>query len=265
VPNPCPADPSEPAPADAAPPPEAVDATQSRSSPSELRALAARLVDAREEERLRVARKLHDEIGQMLSVVRLDLLALAASADNPDTAKQISASATQVAASLRSLQQISEDLRPLTLDDLGLHAALEALSDQASRRMGIEVTLRRDRDEPAMDPRVSTALYRAAQEALDNVERHARATEVDVTLRARGDRLELTIEDNGLGLPADALDRASAWGLRMVDQGMRALGGSLTLQNVRGGGGRLRLLVPRHPVPDAADPPDSTARLQRTT
>lgn len=207
-----------------------------------------------------MARKLHDEIGQMLSAVRLDLGALAASADNPAQAARITASAALVAASLRSLQQISEDLRPLALDDLGLHAALDALTDQASRRLGIEVTLRRDREEPAVDPRVSTAIYRAVQEALDNVERHAQATEVDVTLRGRGDRLELTVEDNGLGLPADALSRPSAWGLRTLEEGMRALGGTLALENVRGGGGRLRLLVPRHPARGPADEPPGTTR-----
>lgn len=221
------------------------------AEPAGLRALVARLVDAREEERLRVARRLHDDVGQMLTALRLELGALTLSADSPAQAERIAAVTELVGVSMASLRQISEDLRPLMLDDLGLHAALDWLADRASRRLGIEVTLRRDADEPAADPRVATALYRAVQEALDNVERHARATDVAIILRGRDDLLELTVEDNGLGLPAGALEQASAWGLRTLDERMHALGGTLALENVRGGGARLRVVVPRQPVPDA--------------
>ena len=209
-----------------------------------LRALVARLVDTREEERLRVARTLHDELGQMLTALRLELGAMALSAGSPAQAHRLTASAELVGASMATLRRISEDLRPLVLDDLGLHSALDWLADQASQRLGIEVTLRRDAEDPPVDPRVATAIYRAVQEALDNVERHARATDVAITLRRHADTLELTVEDNGLGLPAGARDQVTAWGLRTLDERMRALGGWLVLENVRGGGARLRLEVP---------------------
>ena len=235
------------------PAPGAASATTSTANasagPANLRALVARLVDAREEDRLRVARKLHDDVGQMLTALRLELGALALSASSPSQRERIAAMTELVGTSMGSLRQISEDLRPLVLDDLGLHAALDRLAGQASRRLGIEVTLRRDAEEPAVDPRVATALYRAVQEALANVERHARATDVAITLRAHDDCLDLTVEDNGLGLPAGALDRTEAWGLRTLDERMRTLGGTLTLDNVRGGGARLRLVVPRQPGP----------------
>jgi signal transduction histidine kinase len=228
--------------------PAAADIAPASPDPAALRALVARLVDTREEERLRVARKLHDELGQMLSALRLELGALAMSADSPEQAQRFTASAELVGASMATLRHISEDLRPLVLDDLGLHAALDWLADQASQRLGIEVTLRRDTEDHPADPRVATAIYRAVQEALDNVERHARATDVAITLRRQGETLELTVEDNGLGLPAGALDQATAWGLRTLDERMRALGGGLALENVRGGGARLRLVVPLQPA-----------------
>ena len=196
---------------------------------------------------MRVARKLHDELGQTLAALRLDLGALALAAGSTAQAERIASSADLVGASMRTLRQISEDLRPLVLDDLGLHAALEALAEQASRRLGIEVTLRCDAEEPDAEPRVSTAVYRAVQEALDNVERHARATDVAITLRNEDGRLELSVEDNGLGLPTAALEQPSAWGLRTLDERMRALGGALCLENLRGGGARLRVTVPLRP------------------
>lgn len=241
--------------------PTAGPGTSAAAEPAALRALVARLVDTREDERLRVARQLHDELGQVLTALRLELGALALSADSPAQSQRLSASAELVGASMATLRRISEDLRPLVLDDLGLHAALDWLAEQSSRRLGIEVTLRRDADEPPADPRVATAVYRAAQEALDNVERHARATDVALTLRREADTLVLTVEDNGLGVPAGALDQPSAWGLRTLDERMRLLGGALGLENVRGGGARLRLQVPLQPGPEpmaaagAAPPP----------
>lgn len=219
-----------------------------------LRDLVARLVDAREEERLRVARTLHDELGQLLTALRLELGALALVAGGPVQAQRLVASADLVGASMSALRRISEGLRPLVLDDLGLHAALEWLTEQSSRRLGIEVTLRRDADEPPADPRVATATYRAVQEALDNVERHARATDVAVTLHRQGESLELSVEDNGLGLPAGALEQPSTWRLRTLEEHIKVLGGSLWLENVRGGGTRLRLAVPLRPAQGPVEP-----------
>ena len=227
--------------------PASASAAKGLAEPAGLRALVARLVDAREEERLRVARRLHDDVGQMLTALRLELGALTLSAGSPAQSERIAAVTELVGASMASLRQISEDLRPLMLDDLGLHAALDWLADQSSRRLGIEVTLRRDAEEPAADPRVATALYRAVQEALDNVERHARATDVAITLRGRDGCLELTVEDNGLGLPSGALEQTAAWGLRTLDERMRALGGTLVVENVRSGGARLQAVVPLQP------------------
>jgi len=169
-----------------------------------LRALVARLVDTREDERLRVARRLHDELGQVLTALRLELGALALSADSPAQSQRLSASAELVGASMATLRRISEDLRPLVLDDLGLHAALDWLAEQSSRRLGIEVTLRRDADEPPADPRVATAVYRAAQEALDNVEPALAKASMTSFCARTALTSALMRSTTGLGVPAGA-------------------------------------------------------------
>ena len=119
--------------------PASASAAKGLAEPAGLRALVARLVDAREEERLRVARRLHDDVGQMLTALRLELGALTLSAGSPAQSERIAAVTELVGASMASLRQISEDLRPLMLDDLGLDDDTDWLGDKSSRGLGMEV------------------------------------------------------------------------------------------------------------------------------
>ena len=206
-------------------------------SPEALRAWAVSLVDAREEEQLRIARGMHDELGQLLTALRLELAGLA-------QAQRIASMKALIDETMVAVRRISDDLRPLMLDDLGLNAAVESLARTAAARMGIEVTVRHDEADPPIQPSVATALYRIVQEALTNVARHAHATDVSIDLRMQGREIVLKVEDNGVGLPDDALERTGSWGLRELLERVNLCGGALVLENARGSGARMTVRLP---------------------
>lgn len=209
-----------------------------------LRNLGAYILDAREEERRSIARGLHDELGQLLTALKLDLTSLAATCVEPQQLARLEAMVGLVDATFGAVRRISDDLRPLVLDDLGLIAAVESLARKASQHMGIEVTVRRTEEDPPVDPRVATALYRTVQEALTNVGRHAQATDVCVDLAVQGTDVVLSITDNGVGMPADALAREGSWGLKGLLERALMLGGRLNVENAPGAGARVSLHVP---------------------
>jgi len=213
-------------------------------SPEALRAWAVSLVDAREEERLRIARGMHDELGQLLTALQLELASLALVAKEPAHSQRIASMKALIDETMVAVRRISDDLRPLMLDDLGLNAAVESLARTAASRMGIEVTVRHDEADPPIQPSVATALYRIVQEALTNVARHAHATDVSIDLRMQGREIVLKVEDNGVGLPEDALERTGSWGLRGLLERVNLCGGSLVLENAPGSGARMTVRVP---------------------
>ncbi len=226
------------------PSPNALAADEAAPNPAELRAWAVSLVDAREDERLRIARGMHDELGQLLTALKLEVAGLAQEAIGPGHAKRIACMKALIDETIVAVRRISDDLRPLMLDDLGLNAAVESLARSAAERMGIEVTVRRDEEDPPVQPGVATALYRMVQEALTNVARHARATDVSIDLRVAGTHVVLVVEDNGIGLPSDALRREGSWGLRGLRERVTLFGGTLALENAPGSGARMTVRLP---------------------
>ena len=121
----------------------------------------------------------------------------------------------------------------MMLDDLGLHAALEWLARDAARRLGIEVTLQLDEHEPVLDDRVATAAFRMVQEALTNVAPHTRASDVQIGLHRAGGALQISVRDNGVGYPDDALRREGSMGLIGMRERAALLGGHAELSNRR--------------------------------
>ena len=226
------------------PSPNALAADEAAPSPAELRAWAVSLVDAREDERLRIARGMHDELGQLLTALKLEVAGLAQVAPGPGPAERIACMKALIDETIVAVRRISDDLRPLMLDDLGLNAAVESLARTAAERMGIEVTVRHDEEDPPVQPGVATALYRMVQEALTNVARHARATDVSIDLRVVGAHVVLVVEDNGIGLPRDALRREGSWGLRGLRERVTLFGGTLILENAPGSGARMTVRLP---------------------
>ena len=210
----------------------------------QLRQLSASLVDAREEERRRIARELHDELGQRLTAMHMELsnLRLAGPAD---AAKQrIGAMLNMVDETIASVRRIATDLRPLMLDDLGLSSAVEWLANGWAQRMGITVSLDLGEQDPPVGDAVSIALYRMVQEALTNVARHAQANRVTIRMRQDGNELVLTVQDDGVGFSDKDVHQEGSHGLMGIRERAYMLGGNLEIGNTRTGGGRITVRLP---------------------
>jgi two-component system, NarL family, sensor histidine kinase UhpB len=217
-----------------------------------LRQLSASVVEAREAERRRIARELHDELGQRLTALKMDLSGLACANGLNSTDTNIASMLTMIDETVASVRRIASDLRPLMLDDLGLNAAIEWLASDASRRLGIVVQVQLGEDDMQVDERVAIALYRMVQEALTNVARHAKATKVEICLRQHDDTLELTVQDDGVGFPKRTLHREGSFGLLGMRERAHMLGGHLMLESPPGQGGRVIVRLPLTPPSEPA-------------
>ena len=220
-------------------------------SHQELRELAASMVSSREEERLRIAREMHDELGRRLSALQIELAGLAPTLP-PGGVDLLHSLLAMVDDTIASVRRIASELRPLMLDDLGLNAAVEWLADNWKRRTGIPVELILCKDDPPLDDTATIAVYRIVQEALTNVARHARASAVTIRFRLERHQLCLTIEDNGVGHPAVAAGRGGSHGLLGIRERVYMAGGALEIGNAAHGGARLAI---RFPLPVAASQP----------
>ncbi len=231
-----------------------IDVTESRRQMQEqkqhrqeLRRLATSVVEAREEERRRIARELHDELGQRLTALKMEIATLRHRGSGGAEAERIAGMLEMVDSSVSALRRIAADLRPLILDDLGLNAAIEWLARDASRRLGIKVTVHLGHEDPPLAPGADIALYRMVQEALTNVGRHACATEVQVGLDQAGGELVLTVRDNGTGFRDQALRQEGRYGLLGMRERALALGGRLAIDCPPGGGSRIVVHLPLAP------------------
>ncbi len=219
-------------------------AEQSRQ---QLRALASRQQTAREEERKSIAREIHDELGQALTALRIDLAWLRSriGARNPEATERLGSALERIDGTLNAVRRIATELRPSVLDNLGLAAAIEWQALEFQRRTGIRVVLRPSAEDVAVDPGQATTVFRILQESLTNVARHAAARRVEIRFAADGDTLRLRVEDDGRGItPAELADSRSL-GLLGMRERASAGGGSLEIEAVRGGGTALILELPR--------------------
>ena len=218
---------------------------EQRRSFEQLRALAARMQTAREEERTRVAREIHDELGQALTAIKIDLTALlpnvlADAGPNPQRYQTVFRVLDEA---IQSVRRIATDLRPGVLDDLGLLAAIEWAVDEFQVRTGIQSYVSLPDAELVLDAESSTALFRILQEALTNVARHARATRVTVRL-AQADRgLSLEVQDNGDGIPEVQLASRSLGVLGMRERAI-LLGGEFSIGSTPKNGTTVTVRIP---------------------
>jgi len=202
-----------------------------RRADAKLKALTQRIFDTQEEERGRVARELHDSISQILVGARyaLELARRRLMSGDARAAESVGKAIEGLNGAIHEVRRISRDLRPAVLDDLGLGPAIQALCEEFERRTGIETDFRTVVFRNRLDQEAKIALYRIAQEALTNIERHSGATRV--TLRARGDKqgVMLRIQDNGHGMPHGAAreDMAGGLGLRNMAERAARLDGKL--------------------------------------
>lgn len=214
---------------------------------AELERLAARMVHQHEEERRRLSRELHDETAQVFSAVKLQLGLLREEAP-PVLGPRVDRSLELVDEGLASLRSLTNDLRPSLLDDLGLLPALRALGTAFEQRTGLAVVLELPDTPPAVSQDAELALFRAVQEALANVARHAEARTVTVALRTGDQRLALVVRDDGRGLPAgwsfEAQEAAGHMGLAGMRERLTALGGEVRVTAGWHGGFTLDVRLP---------------------
>jgi PAS domain S-box-containing protein len=228
-------------------------AIERRQLDDQARALSARLEAAREDERTAVAREIHDDLGQALTALKMDVawLARRTAAEGPvdrnsigDKLQVMSRMTDEI---IDRVRRISAGLRPGVLDDLGLSAAIEWQAGEFEQRTDIQCQVRSDAEDARFGRDVSTAIFRIFQEALTNVARHAQARRVEVqVVRAAADRLRLEVRDDGKGITSEALASTNSLGLLGMRERARRLNGSVVVSAAPGGG---TLVVAEVPLP----------------
>jgi signal transduction histidine kinase len=201
--------------------------------------LSRRLVEVQEMERTLIARELHDQIGQTLSAVKVNLEAILREAGGPSLAARVSEAIAAVKRAVEQVQTLSFDLRPSLLDDLGLAAAVEAYAKRQAERTGVALALAIAIDND-VSKEVEAACFRIVQEAITNVVRHAAAKRLQVALRTDRSSLRLAVRDDGVGFDAGKMRAATPVERHLGLVGMREraqyVGGHLEIQSRPGAG-----------------------------
>jgi signal transduction histidine kinase len=209
-----------------------------------LHAFAVELIRIEEEQRARIARELHDSLGQTMTAVNIQLQILHDTV--PESAKtqveDVRALATQVQTEMR---RISQELRPAALDEMGLAEAIRALGDRMARHAGLEVDVDLPKDALVLPADAAIACYRLVQEALNNVAKHAGAHRAHVTVRAAGERVDVSITDDGRGIDHDPMEKTGHFGLMGLRERITALGGTFSFGPGPSGGTRLQASFPK--------------------
>lgn len=207
---------------------------------SERRDAGAYALKAQEEERERLARGLHDEVGQSMTAVLLQLKRMTVDA-SPEQRAQLAEAQRVVKTSLENVRRLAKELRPELLDHLGLASALGSLVSGFEQYSHVRVRRQFERDLPPLDPGVELVIYRVAQESLTNIARHAQATEVLISLERGTDGVVLRVIDNGRGF---APGHTEGGGLRGIRERALIVGGAAAIQAGPGGGVEVRLEAP---------------------
>ncbi|MGA9115552.1 MAG: HAMP domain-containing protein [Bacteroidota bacterium] len=218
-------------------------------SQQRLRSLSAHLQTVREEERKGLAREIHDELGQALTLLKLHLSLLRNDLPPEDTRANatIGSMLTRIDGTIRSVKRMITALRPRLLDDLGLAAAIEWQAEEFQNRTGIRCGLTIVPEEIAVDPDRSTAIFRIFQETLTNVMRHAEATGVDVRLEDTGEEVELAVMDDGVGVREDQVNNQRSFGLIGIRERASYWGGTVIIEGRPNAGTRVIVRIPhRH-------------------
>jgi hypothetical protein len=203
---------------------------QVEASRQQLRALTARLQQVREEERTGIAREIHDELGQALTGLKMDIAWMKERLPRDHEVRSECASIIQrIDGTMSAVRRIATELRPSVLDQLGLAAALEWLGQEFGARTGIEVTMDLCADECAIPDHLGTSVFRICQESLTNVLRHAQAKRVTIRLSQTDDSVTLEVSDDGIGIPPERKEGAASLGLVGMRERARACGGEFSI------------------------------------
>ncbi len=211
-----------------------------------LRQLNRRLQNVQEEEKTRIAREVHDQLGQALTALSLDVAWLDKHADAGVEVRRarLREMNTLIQETIARTQKIASELRPNVLDVLGLCEALKWQARRFSQRTGLPCHLDTDEAGSRLDPRRATDIFRIFQELLTNITRHARARQVWVSFRGAGDGCELEVRDDGCGLDPSAVNRPESLGLMGIRERVLAWNGGVRFENPPGGGTSVRVFIP---------------------
>jgi len=219
---------------------------QLKRSQELFRSLSAHLQMIREEERTRIARRIHDDMGQALTALKIDLTWLNKRlADNQVRIREkLQSMVTLIDNTIETVHNISEDLRPGILDDFGLSAAIEWQAEEFQKRTGMKCKISLPPDEFDLSKEKSTNLFRIVQESLTNVIRHANATKVEITLAEKDGLLLLEVVDNGKGITRAAITNPKSFGLIGIKERIHSLGGEVDITGTPNAGTRLTVKMP---------------------
>lgn len=215
------------------------------ASRERLRSLSVYLQSVREEERTRIAREIHDELGQALTALKIDVAWLGRKYhDHQTLSEKVGTMVALIDSTIKRVKRICTELRPSLLDHLGVTSAIRWQAEEIERRTGLSCALSFDPADIVLEDDLATAIFRVFQEALTNIVRHAEATKVDVTLRKNKDMVTLTVSDNGKGLRKDQLAKPKSFGLLGIQERARSFGGEATITGARRKGTTLTVRVP---------------------
>lgn len=219
---------------------------QLRNSRELLRNLSAHLQSVREEERRQIASEIHDELGQILTALKLDLswLKRRLMKDDNDLISSVQTMINLVDKTIEVVQRISSELRPGVLDYLGLIAAIEWQMEEFRKRAGIRCNLSLDVEDLPLDQNRSTAVFRIFQETLTNVIRHSGATQVDVAVSIQCNAIVVQVQDNGKGITEAQLTSPTSFGIIGIRERVRFLGGEVKFRGVPGIGTTVLVNIP---------------------
>ncbi|WP_235502031.1 CHASE domain-containing protein [Janthinobacterium sp. Ant5-2-1] len=214
-------------------------------SHQKLRRLAAHADQIKEEERKRIAREIHDDLGQNLLVLRIDadMLASRTHRRHPRLNARARSTLEQIDATIKSVRQIINDLRPTVLD-LGVNAAVEWQVAQFRQRTGIACEVSESHDDICLSDQCATALFRILQESLSNISQHANASRVQVKLEKCRDTVSMSISDNGVGAAIDGRNKLGSFGLVGIEERIKLLGGTFYIESSPGAGMSVHVSVP---------------------
>jgi len=217
-----------------------------RESREQLRNLSSYLQSAREQERASIAREIHDDLGQTLTGLKMDLswMGKRLPKDQELLIERKKSMEGTLDTALETVERIILDLRPGLLDDLGLFAAVEWLVEDFGSRSGIECKIRTDSEEITLDKERSTATFRVLQETLTNIARHANATKVNISLTREAGELMLKVNDNGKGITKKQISHPKSFGLMGIKERAHVFGGKAEINGIRNKGTTVMVSIP---------------------
>jgi signal transduction histidine kinase len=215
-----------------------------RESEDKLRRLAAHLISVREEERAHIAREIHDELGQVLTGIKMEVGWLAKRLKEPSLLEKTDSMSKLIDSTVQTVRKIATGLRPEMLDDMGLIAAVGWQAKDFQKRTGIRCRTKLPPEGTKLDLDVSTTAFRIFQEILTNVARHSRATRVDIDLAVTEELLKLEVADNGVGIPDSDLYGRKSLGLLGMQERALLFGGTVRISGTPGHGTSVSVQIP---------------------